>query len=47
MKGFKSTILSVRSGRGGGGGGGGEHYRLIWPLRECAAGQVWVLTSLS
>lgn len=22
MKGFKSTILSVRSGRGGGGGGG-------------------------
>ena len=45
MKGFKSTILSVRSGRGG--GGGGELYRLIWPLRECAAGQVWVLTSLS
>ena len=38
---------SLAPSKGGEGEGGWKGFSLIWPIRGCAAGRVWFLTSLS
>ena len=44
----KPVLKILLCGDGGGGGGGAGAYSLIWPIRECTAGQgmVFVLSVL-